>query len=132
MKIVAYLLKIKILAFPQLLKSSYHSQVKGKSNHSSFYFWATGGSDVTLSAVLTNKKQCRHPFRRIGGFVYIRRQTIIPSSNADWSISVLFFARRIDLTIPHSTVIILQRIGEEVNEISAPPPFFDFLGVKSR
>ena len=81
-----------------------HSQVKEKSHHSSFYFWATCGSDVTLSAVLTNKKQCLPPFRRIRAFVYIRRQTIIPSSNADWSISVLFFARMIHLTILHSTV----------------------------
>ena len=82
-----------------LSKEVEQSQVKEKSYHSSFYFWATltCGSDVALSAVMTSKKQCLLPFPWIRTFVYIRRQTIIPSSKADWSISVLFFARRIGL-----------------------------------
>ena len=85
-----------------------HSQVKEKSYHSSFYFWATYGSDVTLSTVLTNKKQCFDPFRRIRASVYIWRHTIIPSLSADWSISVLFFGHRIDLFILHSTVLFVN------------------------
>ena len=85
----------------------YNSQGKEKSYQSSFYFWAICGSDVTLSAVPTNKKHCLPLFRRIRGFVYLRRQTIKPSSNSDWSIAVLFSARGIDLSILHSTVVIL-------------------------
>ena len=85
-----------------------HSQVKEKSYHSSCHFWATCGSDITVSAVLINKKQCLPQFRRIRGFVYNRRQTIIPSSDAYWSISVLFFAHWIDLTLLHSTVAALR------------------------